>query len=304
MTERQVMVRSEQSDSVLLTGANGFLGKALAKALVQIGAKVIALDIQPPREPHVEAVIALSGDILDGEALHALALEHSVNAIIHLAAMVIPACRSNPVQGANVNVIGHLNVLETAHRLGIQRLVYMSSVAARPRAPFDSPVNLYGAYKRCCEDLSKIWYLDHGLASIGLRPNVVYGPGRETGETAAITLAIKAAAQGEAYQMPFAGSLCFQLVDEVVDIVLRCLQSSPDEPVVSDLTTDTQSMDDLIDSILSVLPKARIARSTQMRPAPPALDNSPLKKLIGEWQGVSLDEGTRRTIAHYQQQIT
>jgi len=196
-------------------------------------------------------------------------------------------------------VIGQLNIFELARDLQIRRLVHASSAAARPRGPLDSPANLYGAYKRCCEDIAKVYYMDYGVPSVGLRPNVVYGPGRELGETAAITLAMRAAAENRAYELPFRGEMCFQHVDEVTDIFLRCLYVENDVPVVSDLTTQTRSIDDVIAAILAVHPDSRITAANVHRAAPEGLDNGPLRKLLGDWSTVSLEEGTRRTLAAF-----
>ncbi|MEQ8897236.1 MAG: NAD(P)-dependent oxidoreductase [Roseovarius sp.] len=284
---------------VLITGGGGFLGRALTARLLDAGETVVTLDLSPaergdPRATH------LGGDIRDGTALLNMAKVHDIRAIVHLAALVIPDCRSKPVLGAEVNVIGHLNMLDLARSLGIRRFLYTSSIAARPRPPFDAPVNLYGVWKRACEDAAKVWFLDHGVPSVGLRPNVVYGPGRESGETAAITLAIKAAARGAPYQMPFTSRMCFQHVDEVTDIMQRCLRAVPAEPVVSDLTTDIAGTDDVIAAIRACAPDARITPSDAARPSPPELDNRPLVNLIGDWHRISLTEGVRKTFDHYQ----
>lgn len=287
---------------VLVTGGSGFLGRALCVALIEAGETVVAADL-------VDAPAKVSGvtyrccNILDADSVSAIAETHGIRAIVHLAAMVIPACKAKPVAGAEVNIIGHLNLLEVARRLSVPRFLYTSSVAAKPRGKMDSPVNLYGAYKRCCEDISKIYYLDHRQASIGLRPNVVFGPGREQGETAAITLAIKAAALRQQYRMPFAGTLCMQHVDEVVDVMLRCLRADHDGALVSDITTEARSLDDLISVIREIEPEADIVASENERPAPPVVDNGPLRALIGDWPGVSLEDGVARTFRHYREGV-
>ena len=289
----------EMNGPVLITGGGGFLGAALAERLLDAGESVVTLDLKAAQGD--ARAMHLSGDIRDGIAMLKLAESQGIRAIVHLAALVIPACRDNPSLGAEVNVIGHLNMLEVARKLGINRFLYTSSIAARPRPPYNSPVNLYGVWKRACEDASMIWFMDHGVASVGLRPNVVYGPGREVGETAAITLAIKAAARGEPYAMPFASRMCFQHVDEVSDIMHRCLKAPPEGPVVSDLTTDIESTDDVIAAILKCAPDARIAASDKVRPAPPKLDNSALRDLIGDWPGVTLEDGVRQTFEFYRE---
>ncbi|MCL6283725.1 NAD(P)-dependent oxidoreductase [Ruegeria sp. 2012CJ41-6] len=282
---------------VLVTGGTGFLGKSLVRALRQSGEIVVIFDLaEPPAESRVEGVHYVKGDIRDLVALLALCKTHDIRAITHLAAMVIPGCKANPVLGAEVNLIGHINVFEAARALEISRLVYTSSLAARPRAPFDSPVNLYGAYKRCCEDIAKVYALDHGIKAVGLRPNIVYGPERTEGETAAITHAMRAAAQGKPYEMPFRGKMCFQHVDEVTDIFMRCLAADPRKPIVSDLTTELRTVEDLMAAIRAVIPKADVSAADVVRNSPSRLDNTPLRNLLGDWDAVSLEEGTKRTI--------
>ena len=192
------MTDSSTIGPVLVTGGTGFLGRALVRALRTQGEDVVVFDLAAPEAP-VTGAHYEQGDIRDASALRTTCQARGVRAIVHLAALVIPACRANPVLGAEVNLIGHINVFETARDLGIPRLIYSSSLAARPRQPYGATVNLYGAYKRCCEDVAKFYSLDHGLHSVGLRPNIVYGPERTEGETAAITVAMRAAVTGQAY---------------------------------------------------------------------------------------------------------
>ncbi|MCC6001295.1 MAG: NAD(P)-dependent oxidoreductase [Pararhodobacter sp.] len=290
--------------AVFVTGGSGFLGQALITALTARGRQVVSFDLAPPRgtaAPKAPGVITVQGDIRDPDSVMRAVLDHGASDIVHLAAMVIPACREKPVLGAEVNMIGHINVLEAARAAGIGPVVYTSSIAARPRPPLDSPANLYGVYKRCCEEISKVYFMDHGVASIGLRPNVVYGPGREIGETAFVTHAMRAAAERKRYAFPFSGAMCFQHVDEVTDIFLRCLDAKPEKPVVSDLTTETNTTDEVIAAIRRVVPDADLIASDTPRMAPSGLDNTPLRTLLGSWARVDLDEGTRRTIAHFRQ---
>lgn len=288
---------------VLLTGGSGFLGRALADALLARDETVISVDLTVAGDaPRRSRLHHHACDIRDREDLHRIARTHDVRAIVHLAALVIPACRANPVLGTEVNVIGHLNILDLARELEIDRLVYTSSAAAHPRGPLNAPANLYGALKHCCEQISKVWFLDYGIPSIGLRPHVVYGPGRASGETAAITLAMAAAAQGKPYEIPFSGDMCFQHVDEVTDVFLRCLYARAECPMVSDLTTQTRSISDVIAAIRAVRPDADISARPLDRASPQNLDNSALQALVGPWQPVSLEEGTRRTMETFARQ--
>lgn len=286
---------------VLVTGSEGFIGRALVAALVAAGRKVVALDLAPvaARADHAGPgqVVPVAASVTDAEVLTTAAQSHDVTAIVNLAGLIIPACRRDPILGAEVNILGHVNIFELARRMGISRLVYTSTIAAKPRPPHGAPVNLYGAYKRCCEEIAKVYHVEHGLASVGLRPNVVYGPGREVGETAFVSQAMAAAARGEAFEMPFCGEMCFQHIDEVVDVIIRSLLAAPGGPLVSDITTETDSVDDVVAAIRAVVPGADLTVRATRRPAPSGLDNAALRDLLGEWPRIRLKAGARRTIA-------
>ena len=77
------------------------------------------------------------------------------------------------------------------------------------------PTTLYGAFKLAGEGCARAFWEDHRIPSVGFRPLVVYGPGRELGLTAGPTLACRAAARGEAYVIPFSGATDFIYVDDV-----------------------------------------------------------------------------------------
>src|SRR6266581_6345086 len=64
---------------------------------------------------------------------------------------------------------------------------------------------LYGAYKYCDEQIAKVYSGDWGIHSLGIRPGVVYGVGRDQGLTSKTTVAILAAAAGKPYEVPFSG---------------------------------------------------------------------------------------------------
>src|SRR4029079_4368411 len=86
-------------------------------------------------------------------------------------------------------VIGTLNVFESAKASGVERVVYASSAAVFGAADADHPVaettetdpaTHYGVFKRTNEGNARVYFLDHGINSIGLRPLTVYGVNRDT----------------------------------------------------------------------------------------------------------------------------
>ena len=112
--------------------------------------------------------------------------------MIHLAALQVPFVRANPPLGASVNVVGTVVVFEAVRALGplAGTLTYASSIAAYdPPTPGHeheqrgTPATLYGVFKRANEETAGVYWADHQIPSIGLRPHTVYGLGRDQGVT-------------------------------------------------------------------------------------------------------------------------
>ncbi|MCP5366394.1 MAG: NAD(P)-dependent oxidoreductase [Hyphomicrobiales bacterium] len=295
---------------VLITGATGFLGSWTIAALVRAGHAVVATDLvrdtrrldQVLPAAELAAVDWRVCDVTDGDALRAVVADAAPSAIVHLAALQIPACRANPVACAQVNVIGHINVFEAAKDAGVDRIIYTSSAAAKPRGPANAPANLYGVFKKTDEEIARIYWEEHGIPSLGLRPFIVYGVGRDDGETAAITKAIRAAALGEPYAMPFSTRSCLQYAGEVAEIFRRCTEARWQGALVSDLTTETSTTDELIATIRGQVPGAAITPSDRQRVSPSdGFDNGPLKGVIGDWPATSLADGVADTLRRFRE---
>ena len=293
---------------LLLTGAGGFLGAWILRQATAAGHRVIACDLTVDRGRYDQVkdpkageseIVWQSLDVTDGEAVAALVDRHRPGAIIHLAALQIPDCARNPRLGAMVNVIGHLNLLEAERNAGGIPLVYSSSAAAKPRGPAAAPANLYGVYKKTDEEISRLYWQDHGVPSIGLRPYIVYGLGRDQGETSALTLAMRAAALDEPYELPFRGRFCLQYAEDVAEIFLRCATTPFEGALLSDISDQLVSADAVLAAIEACEPSARITVSAQQRSGPERFDIAPLEQLLGTLPHTPLPEGVAATIAAF-----
>ena len=150
--------------------------------------------------------------------------------------MQLPFCKEDPPEGVAVNVLGTINVFEVAKRSGLRKVVYSSSAAVYglsdeypPRAfPHEAPLDPrshYGVYKQANEGNARVYWIDDGITRIGLRPHVVYGPGRDQGMTSSPTKAMLAAARGEPYHISFGGRFGFQYVDDVARLFIKAARS-------------------------------------------------------------------------------
>jgi len=182
---------------IFLTGAAGFIGAAVAEALLAAGRDVIGVDnLNSYYDPALKRarLARLSGqrgfafheaDIADHVKIAALGAEAAV--IVHLAAQAgVRYSLDNPFAYAQSNLVGHLSLLELArHARRAPHLVYASSSSvygANAKVPFsesdrvDDPVSLYAATKRSCELMSESYARLYGMKQTGLRFFTVYGP--------------------------------------------------------------------------------------------------------------------------------
>tara|TARA_A100001015_G_scaffold306198_1_gene400112 strand:- start:593 stop:1516 length:924 start_codon:yes stop_codon:yes gene_type:complete len=293
---------------ILVTGANGFIGSWIIAELTKSGQPVIAADkefetrrLQQMLPSEKQRLVRfISCDVSDNASVWKVVSETVPSTIIHLAALQIPECRDNPVLCAKVNILGQVNIFDAARKAGVKKVIYTSSAAAKPRGEDNAPANLYGIFKKTDEEIARIFFQEHGISSLGLRPYIVYGFGRDNGETSAITKAMRAAALNEEYTIPFRTYACIEYVGEIADIFCRTTKATWEGAKVSDLTTQIYSVDDILEAIYHCVPNARISSENTIRVSPDIeFDNSVLVELIGEWPNVTLKEGTRRTIEHY-----
>ena len=207
----------------LITGGYGFIGAWIAKRLLGDGAGVVLFDLRenPARlrlvmtEAEARECAFAPGDVTDPAALLAAIRDHAITHVIHLAGLQVPTCRANPVLGATVNVLGTLAVFEAVRTSGtVNRVVYASSAAVfggpdrypagpQPDAGPLLPGTHYGVFKVCNEGNARIYFQDHNISSVGLRPWTVYGPGRDLGMTSDPTKAVKSVLLGRPFHVGF-----------------------------------------------------------------------------------------------------
>ncbi|MEP3329159.1 NAD(P)-dependent oxidoreductase [Sedimentitalea sp.] len=301
---------ADSREKIFITGATGFLGSWIVAGLADQGHQVVATDISTDHrrlkliKPDLPADLVdfRTCDVTEPAALEGLISETQPTGIVHLAALQIPQCRSMPALGAAINIGGHINVLEAARKFDIERVLYTSSIAAKPRGAANGPSNLYGVFKKADEDIARIYWEDHKLPSLGLRPYVVYGVGRDDGETSAITRAIEAAALGEAYEIPFSTSSCFQYAANVADVFVRAASSTWSGALLSDITDITHSTLDVVNAIKEIVPNAQLSCADTVRVSPrDGFDTSALKSVIGEFPEYPLSQGIAETIQLYRE---
>jgi UDP-glucuronate 4-epimerase len=304
----------------LVTGAFGCIGAWATRLLVEEGVPVVAFDlgddpfrlrlILTPEE--LENVTFARGDVTDLDGLEQTAAQHRITHVIHLAALLIPEIKTNPARGATVNVVGTTNVLEVARRCGLTGVAYASSAAVY--GPHDGggiedarrPATLYGAFKLANEATARVYWEDEGVRSIGLRPYVVYGPGRDTGLTAGPTLAMAAAAQGEGYRIGFGGRCQLQLARDAARTFVQAARAAHQGAPVFNLGGPTSHIGDVVAAIEAAAPEAAglIEFDDVQLPFPEELEAGDLEAVVGYAPSTPLAEGVRETIELFRREVS
>jgi UDP-glucose 4-epimerase len=304
---------------VLLTGGYGCIGSWIVRNLLERGDDVCIYDLkEDPRrlrlildEQTLREVQFIAGDVTDGSRLLQAIQSNGITHLIHLAGLQVPVCRADPLLGAKVNVLGTLAVFEAVRQSQpqVQRLVYASSAAVfgppqnYPAGPLTdevllTPTTHYGVFKCCNEGNARIYFQDHGVSSIGLRPWTVYGVGRDFGMTSEPTKAIKSLALGRPYHISYGGWQDLQFVDDVAKTFVRCLEVPYQGAKSYNLRGHLVDLPAFQRALVEVEPTAKrlITHGERQIPIAYDVDDTALQRDLGPVPRTALAEGIRQTM--------
>jgi len=236
-------------DPVLVTGAAGFIGFALARRILEGGRAVVGVDnVNSYYDPALkEARLAVLRqftnftfhhiDLVDRKAVEGIFRGGDFGPVVHLAAQAgVRYSLENPHAYLDANLAGFLNILEGCRHRKTGHLVFASSSSvygANTHLPFsvhdnvDHPVSLYAATKKANELMAHAYSHLYELPSTGLRFFTVYGPwGRPD---MAMFIFAKAIMEGAPIQLFNHGQMRrdFTYVDDVVEAVERIIGILP-----------------------------------------------------------------------------
>jgi UDP-glucose 4-epimerase len=190
----------------LVTGGAGFVGSHLVDALVARGDEVLVLDdLSTGKRENLEGALAAGAilevaDIVDGRAVSSAVQEFKPEAVFHLAAQIdIRKSMADPSFDVRLNVLGTVNVLEAATRVGAGPFVFTSTGGAiygegeerEDELPFVEdapckPLSVYGQSKHAAEGYVDLYRRSRGLDGVTLRLGNVYGPRQDPATEAGV----------------------------------------------------------------------------------------------------------------------
>lgn len=320
------------AERFLVTGALGCLGAWVVHALVREGVEVVAFDLgdddarlrlllasdqdEDLRERAAALVEPVRGDISDPSVVRDVVHGRGITNVVHLAGLQLPFCAADPARGASVNVIGTVNVFEAVKGSAAagRPIAYSSSVAAHdapddpaadPARPGGRPSSLYGVWKFANEATARVYARADGIASVGLRPAVVYGVGRDQGMTSTPTAAMLAAARIEGYEISFAGATQLHYAPDVARAFVAATRCGADGAAVGDLGGPSETIAQVVAAIERAAPEAagRIAVAGDPLPFPGDLSGAALDALLRGPERTPLERGVAETIDRFRRLV-
>jgi len=313
----------ERPKRYLITGAKGFIGAWIAKTLVESGNPPSVFDVDPGfqrlsailGESQLKEINFIQGDVTKYPDLDRAVSGNGITHILHLAGLQVPGCAADPLRGAMVNVIGTLNVFEVARRRRdlVRRIVYASSAAVFGPEEFYGgetvqegapllPGTHYGVFKQCNEGNARVYFLNDGIPSVGIRPWAVYGVGRDIGISSGPTKAIKAAVLRRPYVIGFSGTIDLQYVRDTARIFIRCAERNIPGAKVYTPRGSVVRVEEFIHTLEQLIPDAQglIKAQGNKLPIAPDLDDSALRHDLGEDLRTPLEEGIKETASIFE----
>jgi UDP-glucuronate 4-epimerase len=308
------------AERVLVTGVLGCLGAWVSHCVLEDGDEVVGFDLGEDTArldlvlgTDARRVLLVRGDITDIAAVEGVLDEHEVTRVIHLAALQVPSVRANPPLGMQVNVAGTVNVFDAvSRRLGrIPNVTYASSAAVytaedpspAPESGGIRPGTLYGVSKLADEGTARVYRAELGVPSIGLRPYVVYGPGRDQGMTSGPSMAMLAAAKGEPSHIGYSGSAQYDYAPDVARALVMAAHSGHEQASVYNVPGALADIEEVVACIRSAVPGAKITWDGAPLPFPAALEAVGFDRDVGPFPRTQLPYGVAATVAHFRRTL-
>jgi UDP-glucose 4-epimerase len=173
--------------NILITGGAGFIGSHIVDAYLQLGHRVVILDnLSSGKKENIPSkAVFYEMDLLDPQ-VEKLIRDEKIEVINHHAAQIsVTHSVTDPLEDANINIMGSIKLLETAKSCGVKKFIFASTGGAiyglQDSFPADEnhacrPESPYAISKFSVENYLTFYKKTYGLNTIILRYSNVYGP--------------------------------------------------------------------------------------------------------------------------------
>lgn len=316
---------------VLVTGANGFVGSHLVKALIQKKAQVITLDAVPLPETSLLCLEKLDseikseiGSILDYDYLLRIVRKNKIETIFHLAAKsIVEIGQGSPINTFEVNIKGTWNILEAARITKVKKIIIASSAHVygnNPNVPyrenyFTAPSRPYETSKACADLLAQSYADTYKLPVEIPRFVNIYGPA-DFNFTRVVPKVILSVLKNENPKIWDVGAVRdFLYIDDGVNAYLKLAETDLSNEkrirVFNFGSGHPVSIVDVVKKIVILSPDKKL--TVKMQKVPGERSGEVIKQYVSitkaksslGWQPqYSLDEGLKKTFDWYQKFLT
>lgn len=324
---------TEGAETALVTGARGFVGAHLAKALLERGDRVVSLDRDAAngaeRRPSTLELLGVAdeveevhGDLCDARLVEDTLARHRVGTVFHLAAeTIVGTVQASPVRGFEANVRGTWTVLEACRRAGVERVLVASSdkaYGAHAELPYREdfalrPTAPYEASKAAADLIARSYWPSYGLPVAVTRFANVYGGG-DLNFSRLVPEAVSAALDGRAPVLRSDGSpqRDFLYVDDAVSAYLALADAlgAQGDGVRGEAFNAGGGRPHPVGEVVALIaslagtgvePDIRGSGNPEGEIDRQWVDATKIRERVGWEPAVELEEGLRRTIEWYRE---
>ena len=319
-------IKFERNTKFLVTGGAGFIGSNLVEAILKLGCKVRVLDnfSTGKKENIIEFFENENFELLEGDIRNLEDCKKAcegVDYVLHQAAWgSVPRSLEFPVLYNEINVTGHLNMMQAARENNIKKFVYASSSSVYGDSPIlpkkeekiGRVLSPYALTKKLNEEYADLYFRIYGLKTIGLRYFNVFGKKQDPNGfyAAVIPKFVKQLLNNEAPQINGDGetSRDFTYVENVIQANLKaCLASDKASGEAFNIAYGgRETLNNLFDKLSKLLNKNIKAKYANERAGDIKHSNADIskaKELLDYNPEYSMDEGLELTIEWYKNNL-
>jgi UDP-glucuronate 4-epimerase len=166
-----------------------------------------------------------------------------------------------------------------------------------------APETLYGIYKQADEGIAARYSVDYGVRSVGLRPTIVYGPGRDQGLTSDPTKAMLAVVAGKPGRIGFGGRSILHHAEDVANAFITAARVETGGGRAFNVPGSEVSMEEVAQAIRDVVPDAEVGIEPAPLPFPESVDPSSFDRFVGGTFR-PLSQGVADAMGHFQRLLS
>lgn len=309
-------------NTVVVTGGAGYIGSGLVDALIAKGARVVVIDdLSSGKKENVnKEAMFYKVDIYSPKIFTILKMWRP-DYIFHLAASKdVNKSINNPMEFAKINVLGSINIINSAHKLGIKKIIFTSTAGVYGNSTNGlkqkendvlNPSSLYAWTKLSIEEYL-IYMNRKGTENVILRFANVYGPGGNSPYKSVVNIFIEKLLKNQTITIHGNGSQTrdFVFIDESVDICQHVaevdfakIKENPIFNVSTGKEISVTNLLKLISGLAKIVPNISYEKGIFSGQARSILAAEKTKEVLGWSAKISLEKGLLKTLDFYKKRL-